>query len=263
MPLLSLGLFAIACAGGAALGTLIVVEVGGISLPAFWPLSGILLGALLLTEPRRWMPYLVTASAIAMMVAMFWGRQPVPAAVFALVVAAEGAAAAWLLKRSLGMFSVTHVAHVLAFVCVAALVPMAGGIVVAVLLRTGDGPWFAVWRAWWLMNALGMVTAPIVVAAVTASTTSIGRPRRLIELTAMLTLAGTTSVLVFGGMLSPLLRVPAYTLPFFLWPALRFGVGGTAMVVLVMVLSPCLARPPQIGFFARRGRPPSLPRRFC
>ena len=65
MRLLSLGLFMLACAIGAALGTLIVVEIGSVRLPAFWPVSGILVGALLLTEPRRWTAYLASASSLA------------------------------------------------------------------------------------------------------------------------------------------------------------------------------------------------------
>lgn len=231
MRLLSLGLFMLACAIGAALGTLIVVEIGIVRLPAFWPVSGILLGALLLTEPRRWTAYVASASAIAAIAGVMSGLSMRTAAILVLVVAAEAIPAAWILRRSLGTFSLTRLVHVLAFVLAAALAPMAGGIVAAALLRTGDGAWFPLWRAWWLMGALGMLAAPIVVAAATASTTFLRRPWRTMELTALLALGGMTSALVFGEMLRPVVQVPAYTLPFFLWAAFRFGVGETAITL--------------------------------
>jgi integral membrane sensor domain MASE1 len=229
--LLLLGLFALACAGGAALGLSIVVGFGGVRLPAFWPLCGVLLGALLLAEPRRWAEYVASASTIAAIAGAISGLPAFTAAVFALLVAAEAALAAWVLRRRADPFSLTHLVHLLAFVVVAALAPMAGGVVAAMLVRPGDGEWFDLWRAWWLKDALGMLVAPIVVAAAGASATSLRRPARTIELAVLLILGSTTSTLIFGERLSPVVQVPAYMLPFFLWAAFRFGVGETATVL--------------------------------
>ena len=230
----SLGSFALACAGGAALGLSIVVEVDGVRLPVFWPVNGILVGALLLTEPRRWAWYVAPACAIAAVAGVMSSLPPLTTAALALLVAAEGALGAWLLRRTAGPFSLTRLAHVLAFVLIAALGPMAGGIVAASLLRPDGAAWFDVWRGWWLMEALGMLAAPVVVAAVTASPFSAGRRSRAIELAALLTLGGTLAVLIFGEVLSPVAQVPASMLPFFLWAAFRFGVAETAATLMVI-----------------------------
>lgn len=231
---MSRGLFALTCAGGAALGLSIVVEIGGVSLPAVWPLSGILAGALLLTEPRRWAWYLAPASAIAAIAGVMASLPALTTAVLALLVGAEAMLAAWILRRTHGPFSLTHLAHVLAFVVVGALAPMAGGVVGATLLRPDGASWFDVWRGWWLMEALGLLAAPIVIAAVSAWPVSLRRPKRAIELASLLILGGTLAALVFGEVLSPAAQVPASMLPFFLWAAFRFGVAETAATLMLI-----------------------------
>lgn len=235
---MALGAFALFSLAGAVLGNVVLVSAGDIRLPALWPLSGVLVGTLLLVPARRWASLVLTACA-AMLIADAAAGQPLlPSAAFACVFGAESVAAAWVLRRSVPRFSLTHFSHLWTLVWVAALAPMAGGLAIAGLLSLEGGAAFAIWRAWWLKDALGMLLfAPIAVAAITdprsiVSATSRGKT---LELAAVLVAGSIMSALVFGGLAHPLIRVPAYLLPFFLWSVFRFTIAGSAATIGVMV----------------------------
>ena len=238
-----LPLFAAICLIAAELGQLIVVPIGGVILPAFCPVIGVLVATLILSEPRRWRMLVPTAcGAMILSSAVLHGRPVLPSLSLALVIGLEASAAAWLVHRTIdGPFALNRVSHTWALVVASVLVPIAGGALASnVLLFAGlSSSFFAVWRAWLLADALGMlVTAPLVIAAIAgrAAFARIARPWRALEIAVVFGVGIVVAVGVFSEALDPLVRVPAYVLPFLLWPVFRFGPGGSSAAIFIVSL---------------------------
>jgi hypothetical protein len=96
-----------------------------------------------------------------------------------------------------------------------------------------------VWRAWWLADTLGiLVAAPLTIATVAARPAflRIARSWRGVEVAFVFGMGTVVAVGVFSEALDPLVRVPAYVLPFLLWPVFRFGAGGSSAAVFIVSL---------------------------
>ncbi len=235
-----LALFAIACIAGTELGQL-VLPIGAAGVPAFWPPAGILLAALAQTERRRWPAFVLIAIAIPLLaMVVIHGRPLADALTGALVVAAEASAAAYLLKYFVeGPLTLNRLGHTWTLILIAVVVPMAGGLAAGLLLDSGV-PFGTEWRSWWLADALGMLLiAPLALAAGAIRTERLTRiwSWNGLELAAALVGALVMSHGVFGDAFAPLMRVPAYILPILLWPAFRFGPGGSAATVFLVSMS--------------------------
>jgi hypothetical protein len=88
-----------------------------------------------------------------------------------------------------------------------------------------------------MADSLGiLLTAPIVVAATieSAGHSKLVRPWRMLETAVVFAAAIVVSESLFGDVVSPLVRVPTYVLPFLVWPVFRLGPGGTASMTLVI-----------------------------
>ena len=238
MPRLPLALFVLVCAAASGLGNLILVAAGALELPVFFVLGGVLVGTLVVTDTRHWKTRIPAAAATMLAGELLFGRPLAQAVVMCLVVSLEGFIAARTIRRVCGEFSLTHLAHIWTLICVAALVPVAGGIVVATVFGPNGG-WFETWRGWYLMSAAGIgLNAPLLIAATQLRTTltTPGSSARTVEFMAVLLVGAVTSAVVFGGLFEPVARVPAYLLPFFLWSVFRFGPGGTAAALFLVGL---------------------------
>jgi integral membrane sensor domain MASE1 len=234
-------LFALVCFAGAELGSLTRLAATGLALPVFAPAVGILVGALVLAARRRWTMLVPTACGVMILSLVLHGRPVLPSVALGATAAAEGLLAAWLLRRVLHeRFSMSLVPHVWALIVVAALVPMAGGVLTAGLLDSASGLSFtAAWRAWWLMEGLGILLAtPIAAGALTQGTAPVQTAAlpRTIETAVVLAGAAVMAESVFGSFLDPLVSVPAYLLPFLMWSAFRLGPGSTAATLFVVCL---------------------------
>jgi integral membrane sensor domain MASE1 len=226
--------FALVCLAAAALGNAIVVPIEPGALPAFWPLSGALIGTLVTSERSRWPAMAIIATGAMLAGDLTLGRPFTQSLLLAAIFGVEATVAALVLNRTAGRFSLTRVSHVWALVLVAALAPIVGG--AAAAFTFAGASWLPAWRAWWLMETSGVVLmAPLAVAAATerAHIAHVLRSRGA-ETAIVLTAGVATAVVVFGGALSPLVQVPAYLLPFFLWSVFRLGVAGTALTVLLL-----------------------------
>jgi integral membrane sensor domain MASE1 len=169
------------------------------------------------------------------------GRSVSSSLVIAGVSVLDASAVAWLVGRRLGgPLALDRLPHTFTFTVAAVLVPIGGGLMAAILLET-DAPLALTWRAWSLGEAIGFIgAAPLVAAALGAPSGTFPSLRswRALEMVLALTLGTVVAVTIFGGQLDPVLRVPAYTLPFLLWPIFRFGPGGGAAASFILT---CIA----------------------
>ena len=257
-----LPLFAALCLVAAEVGQLIVVPSGSVTLPAFCPLVGVLVAALVLSEPPRWKVLVPTAcGAMILSTAVLHGRPLLPGLGLAIVIGLEASAAAWLVHRTIdGPFALNRLSHTWALIVASVLVPIAGGALASnVLLFAGlSSSFFAVWRAWWLADSLGMlVTAPLTIAAIAARAAfaGIARSWRALEIAVVFGVGIFIAVGVFSEALDPLVRVPAYVLPFLLWPVFRFGPGGSSAALLIVSLIGLWNAARGLGPFALAGVP--------
>ena len=217
------------------------MPLGGVSLPAVWPPAGILVGTLVLTDRRQWSPLLAAAAGAVLLSAALHQQPLIPAAGLALISVCEAAVAAWCVQRAVqGPFALDRVTHAATLIFFAIAAPLAGGILAAAVLTAAGASSFVIaWRSWALADALGMLaTAPLAITAVTERTRVLALARSWKALEFAVVFAGTIAVaaIIFSDTVDPVFRVPAYVLPFLLWPAFRFGHGGTAATILAVSL---------------------------
>lgn len=81
-----------------------------------------------------------------------------------------------------------------------------------------------------------LATAPLAIAVITERTRirEFVTSWKALEFAFVFAATAVVATSIFGDALDPVLRVPAYVLPFLLWPAFRFGPGGTAATILTV-----------------------------
>ncbi len=254
--------FAALCLAGAELGQVIVVPIGGVDIPAIWPPIGILAGALILTDRARWAK-LVATTALAMIVSLaaVHGRPFLPALALSVLVGLEASAIAWLVQRHTdGHFALNRFSHAWALTICATLVPAVAGALASGLLF-GAGPSFLPgWRARWLADVLGLLLmAPMVIAAFSHrdAFARIARSWKALEMAVVFLGAIVVAIVIFGEEVDPLLRIPAYVLPFLLWPVFRFGPGASAANLFIVGFIALWNANQGHGPFAMVGAPPA------
>jgi integral membrane sensor domain MASE1 len=235
-----LAIVALLTLAGAEIGRVIVVPVGDLVFPVLWPPVGGLLAVLLLSERDRWARQIGAAcAAMLASLVVLHGRQWSSSIVLTLVFGVEAWVANWVVRRQLaGPFALNRVSHALALAIASLLVPMVGATLgPGALMFTGHAWSFASWRAWWLSGMLGMlVTTPVVIGVLKDWSSPGFLTPSWAKLERLLLCAGTAlaATAVFGDRVSPLLRVPAYMLPFLLWPVFRFGPGTSAATLFIV-----------------------------
>ncbi len=213
-----------------------------------WSPSAILLAALLLAPSRTWWVYLLAATAthqyaittfqpelplVAMLGQVFGSAVQVVIAAFAVRRVAGGPPAFDSL-RSLITF---------VLLAVIAVPSVIATLVASLFLLTGwvSNFWIA-WRLWFLSDALPTLTVtPLVLLVVTRGMTGLrGAPLRYHAEFGVLAL-GLLAVGILGwdvDAASPPERMALYyaPLPFLLWAAVRFGLGGLCLSLLTVAL---------------------------
>ncbi len=217
------------------------VPVGDVALPALWPPAGLLAGAMLVADRRRWTALLALAGGTMVLFAAIHQQPFIPAAILAFIWIVEAAGVAWLVRRNVrDTFALNRVSHTAMLILFGFVVPVAGGVLAALVLTAAGAPSLLVaWRSWALADAIGILTTAPLAAAIVASGLRVRealRSWKTVEFA--LVFAGTAVVAasVFSEALDPVIRVPAYVLPFLLWPAFRFGPAATSSTVLVVSL---------------------------
>jgi integral membrane sensor domain MASE1 len=158
----------------------------------------------------------------------------------ALLTTIESAAIAAFIHRRCGdEFSFDRVSHALTFSVATFAAPAVTALLGAAAVNPTQAPFVSGWFAWWLGHALGvLVTSPWVLTLPAARSHSrvFWTSGRVVE--ACVAFGGllAVSLVVLGGFFDNIGLVPAYVLPFLLWPAMRFGPAGSALGVFVVGL---------------------------
>jgi integral membrane sensor domain MASE1 len=234
--------FTLACIAGAELGQLFFVPVSGSTVvPALWPPTGLLAAALILggRPAYRRLPVITLAVTAASMA--LHHRPLAVSAVFCAIGIADACFVAWIVRRILNRsFTMHRVADILVLVLAAGLVPIASGALAGgVLHGAGEASWLDAWRSWWLAESLGIFfVTPLATEAIAErrSIADIFRGWRGVELAVAYVGGVAMTEGIFAGLVPTLVRVPAYVLPFLLWPALRFGPFGTSLMIVSISL---------------------------
>src|SRR5262245_46111867 len=201
-PLARLALFGLVTFGGAELGQLLAFPPGG--LATFWPPSGILLAALLLTARRHWPLLLLPGLAATLASDVLHGTSPLLSLASFAGDALQAYAGAWLLQVVVGPpITFRRLKEVVGLLAVSALLsgPLWATLrATAVVTADPGADWLSVWRLYWTGSlASVLLVAPLLLVVVETATSARPnlRPGRALEfLLLFLGLAGL-SVLVF------------------------------------------------------------------
>lgn len=182
----------------------------------------------------------MSAAAGAMFASGAIHQQPlIPAIALAVIRAGEAGVVAWLVRRYVdGPFALNRISHTTVLILSAVATPLAGGLLAAVVvMAAGASSLLMAWRSWALADTLGILAAaPLVIAAITDRSRIQGLATSWRTAEFVLVFAATVVVAasIFGEAVDPVIRVPAFVLPFLLWPAFRFGPAGMSATILVV-----------------------------
>jgi integral membrane sensor domain MASE1 len=207
-------------------------------LPPAWPPAGLLVGTLLLSARGRWLPVLACAAGAMILSGAVHGEPVVHTAALAIVVACEAAGAAWLMLRLADWpFTLSRVSHTSALILGALVIPIFGGFIAALITSTSSI--LVAWRSWTLAEAIGILgAAPLVLGLMTDRhrLREVARSWKALEFGIVFAITIAVAGTIFSNTLDPIISVPAYVLPFLLWPAFRFGPAATAATILTVTL---------------------------
>ena len=131
------------------------------SIAGFWPASGLLVGALVISRTQSWPPILTAVLAATLVINLLLGKSLGVSVAFAFVNALEGVLGAWLLLRCCGPCPrMSRVRDVLGLVVLAGLVSPALASTLAtvvIVMEVGASYFWHVWYAWWVADTLGVV----------------------------------------------------------------------------------------------------------
>ena len=214
------------------LGGLALVPAGELQLPAVWFPAGMLFGIAVVDRTSR-LPLWAAVSFIAMILSVTLRGVPVSLAiVLGAVVTATVCGGALAVRRRLhDRFNLGHFTDALTLI-----VGILGAAVAAAVLSVAVVGLSGA-RAVFLADAIGMLLAgPLVAGLITERRwwRDTLRSWRLLEVVIVFAGALLITDAVFGERVEPFLRVPAFILPFMLWPAFRFGPSGSALVIAVI-----------------------------
>jgi len=232
-------LVCLASAAGAAIGS--VLRFPGVGTGIFYPPYAVVTAALLLSEPRRWLIYLLAGTVGTFLPHVLFGEAPSFALMAEIANYARALLAAWGIRRFGDSRRLDTLKGMTAFLlCAVVLAPLAGAYVGAgvVALHSGAGTYWPAWRSWWMSNVLtGLTLLPIILLAATRLTAKWAAhfARRWREAGALLVglLILAAAVLLEPTTVGASLYAP---LPLMLWAAARFGPGGTSVAVLTVAL---------------------------
>jgi PAS domain S-box-containing protein len=224
----------------------------------FWPATGFLLAALLVTGKREW-PLILSAVFVTNCIVNYLHRPQLGLTLgYAGTNVVAGLLDAWLLHRFCGVPSFNKLRDVLGLVVVSMLLASTLGAALGAATAAifAGGPFLGTFGVWMISDTTGiLLVTPLLLALVPRK----GEPRAPMDarrwIEAAVLLVGFSGVchLVFGQASDahqarlPLMYV---VFPFVLWAAVRFDVLGTSITTLVLALFAVLN--------ARAGRGPQF-----
>ncbi len=213
----------------------------GAEVSVFWPGAGLALG-LMVISPKRARPIIAAAILVSNLNANLGvGRGAEVSIGFAAVNGLMPWIAAWLLnRRESKRFDLREPADLFRLFAWGAVASCGLGAVLAatwLTMLTDIGAWWAIVRAWWSADALGLLlVAPVVIGWRDPAWAFRPIPWRACEGIALLVTAVVLSLMVFYGWFGPVpafLGMSASVFPALLWSALRFGVPGAGILTML------------------------------
>lgn len=201
LPLLAAALaVSVVYFAAAKLGLALLVEPEDVAV--FWPASGLAAGALVYFGPQASLPVALGVITATFAANMINGRGVIAAIVFGLCNAGEALLLVWMLGRGLrssfgfaGVPSVVRFFGVTVFSTALVAIPAA---FVLYMLKGNATPIVAVWREWFLSDAIGVIAiAPFLITLAEFRR----KPPKLVELQeggAYLTLLALATTLIYG-----------------------------------------------------------------
>ncbi len=257
----ALALVAVADLGLTAFGLTqlgVKLSPGPGSFAVFWPGTGLMLGALLLSPPRRWPALVGAAAAPIIAFAMATGQPLPPVAALALGNALEAVLGAFIALRLCGgRPDITRLTHLSALVLAGPVLAtgVACAITAAALILLGGAaltarPFLHIQLSLWAGSALGSIAvAPVLLAWAEPPHLRLD-PRLTLETLAVASIFVGIVWLAFG----PVLRVMPVPLSLFLpllfWSTLRFGLRGATASGLVLATTILWATAHRLGWYA-------------
>ena len=202
-----------------------------------WPAFGIAVAGVLAYGPRIW-PALAASAFLVALNSPVYALAAIGQAAGATVAALTGAS---MLRRIPGFSpSLVRLGDALAFIVIGAFgsAAISASVGLASLYAAGLAGYSGLGAAWiiyWLGDATGALLVTPLVFALPALVAL--RSRRLLELAALLVLLTAACLIIFGDVpVAPFqLRVMAFAvLPFVMWAAIKFGIGGASLSVFVI-----------------------------
>jgi PAS domain S-box-containing protein len=246
------------CAG---IGVSLPVQPQGIA--SFWPASGLLVGALVISRMQSWPLILIAVLTATLAINLLMGKSPGVSLAFASVNSLEGFTGAWLLLRCCGPRPrMTRVRDVLGLVVLAGLVSPALASTLAtvvVVTEVGASYFWHLWSTWWVADMLGvLMVAPLILSwsDARAATLKAASAPRIAEAILLVVATLLVAVLVFGAesqSTSMLVSLPYMTFPFLLWAAMRFGPLGASAAPLGLAVVAVWSTAQGLGPFAMAG----------
>ena len=237
---------------GAWLGVTQTVTPEGIAI--LWPPNAVLLAAFLLFPYRQW-PLFAAAALAAECIADVPAFPLWAAVAFGCINIFESSLAAWLIVRAVGrnfdFDSLKQGAYFLLYgpLLASSLAALFGAVVYVLLARSDSGYW-SLWRLWWFGDALGLLLlTPLIVVMWRWLEEGLLQPNwlKLLEIAVIWLLLLLVGLITFQPRIQGepgFLLTPMVLLPFSAWAAVRFGVRGAALtVVMIAVMA--------VGFMVR------------
>jgi diguanylate cyclase (GGDEF)-like protein len=227
--------------GGAWLGVTQTVTPDGIAI--LWPPNAVLLAAFLLFPYRHW-TWLAVVTLVAELLADLPAFPIWVALGFGVTNLFEVSLAAWLIRRGNGPeFDFNGLKRGVYFLLygpllASSLAALMGAEIYVLMGRSDTGFW-TLWRLWWFGDALGLLlVTPFFMVAWRWVRDGIPRPNwpMLLELALLWALLVYTGYYVFSLGIGKDLNfqlTPVILLPFSLWAAVRFGVVGASLTIIV------------------------------
>jgi len=214
---------------------------------AFWPPSGLMLGALLVAGPGEWFAFVLAAVPASILFEVFVHHQtPLFGAAFACGVFVEAAIGNWFLRGFFGGIpSLGRARDVLRLVLVCAGVAVIGATFGLVFTSSSDieVPLGRLWTLWWSADALGLlIFTPLVLAWADRASGAFGQRGRVLsaESAIFLGVLGIGAAIAFGGIafMDVQMPYPSVTFPLLLWGSMRLPVRTlTAGMVLLAAIA--------------------------
>jgi PAS domain S-box-containing protein len=229
------------------------LPAAGSTISYIWLPDGLLLGVLLCTRARHWLPFLL----VTLVIGLVDTRRALGPALLAIALNIfEPVLVAALLKRMLGSPPrFDSIKSVLAlFLCT---VPLMAGI----LLLSSAVDWFAdpghyweTWRVWFVSDTLGMLLlAPLVLAWLGDGARPPWRGTRAVEVALAFSglIVAAHVVYSMNDIYGRGVTIAMVVIPFLIWIALRLQMRGATLAIVVFSLQSYWYTANGVGHFAR------------